>query len=420
MVLDPDGNDVFALCPVTLWFFGTLVTEMMFRENSWAGGDTSKKGDIVKRVSVWSDNLLRTSMPGFVESASTPSFLSTAQNEWHENKSHSLTDLHIRILVQASIELLSGFAEGVGEKTAIEVGKWFTLMRYTTKSTLFKGASEATKKALFSVHNQFISAKEKSSERHHEFEHVFFHHKLLFLRVALQVCIAIKTNGIIAGNDDKDIEAPLGRIPHCSTTLLSITESEMVRWEKLSGSLVSKILRVDEHGIHIMTGERDFPSVWITLPYSLMATSSVYGVARLPSVTKVHLSVLTDLSTYLKEQLRYMVDVTQWEVDQLMAFDKFLEQTQETNIATNSRVTKCEKFRRSYYKKGGRKKDPIAPSAFARTTCFLGKHSFCHRFPPGYSNSSISSLPSTPTFDFTNVTVIAKRDKNTNRKRKSV
>ena len=425
MVFNPDGNDVFAFCPATMWFFGNVATEMMFQEGNWLDGNAQSKGDIIKRVSVWSNNHLRETMPEVVETYNLPppSFAAKAMEEWKKNESNSLFDLHIGLIVQASSELLSGLVEGVGEQNVHEVNQWFNLMKSVTESCLFNSASQTLRIKLTKVCKKFTSLTDPTSLCDGP-EHPFFHHKLLFLRVALMVCFYTKTNGIIARPVTEDSgrierEAPLGRIPHCINNTLSIGVSEMVSWEIKSGILVSKMLHADEHGMHRMGDNVSL--VWINLPYQSMWSSSQKGKACLPSVTATHQAVLFDLGRVLNSRLRCMSSITLWEKNQFDTFNELVAKTRQVHTRTDKSIISSEKGRRSYYRKYQVTKGPIDPTAFARTTCVLGKHSFSNRFQRSQEKSSISKIPTSSIFDFPNEMIVVRtREAKSSRKRKHV
>jgi hypothetical protein len=385
---DDEENDAFSLCPTTLSILGLIGTEMMFQETKWSVQDDYLKGDLIKRISAWSDSHLRKSMPEVVEAFfPIPGFVTRVIEDFQNSTNSKLFDFHLSLLVQVSVDVINGYIAGVGAQTGQEINHWFNLMNRTRESSLFQSSSKDYRDEFLKMLNIHTETKKRMKTTMGDEERPFFHHQILFIRVSLMVYVHTKTNGIIAlpkkANQpwQNPTEQPPGRIPHHKTAMLITDVAEVMDWERKCGELLEPTLKVSEHGMHLgfLTGNSgQLPFPMISLPYNIIPENML--TTSVPQVTKVHDYLMQRLLNKVREYFEQLGEISEWERTQWETFDDLVQKFGSVNEEIESDVIGSEKCRRNYYRNHEKKMGPRHPSKYTRTIFILGQNSFSSRF----------------------------------------
>lgn len=383
-------EDVFAFSALSYWLASVTGAKLMVRYDLWSEKDKKLITGMARRVSKWHTATVIFWTERFVKDRYNPPnyskvALSETQTEFGKANANNsvgtsgiLIELHARMLVEASKDMLHCWGRGgVCAHVKSEMEKWFNVMDKVKQSTIYSLASQEVQKVFSDIIKIYHHNKNTTNICDTADGHPFFNHMILFIFIAYQVCFHIETN--------------YHRLPKWQNGSIEADDDSLSLWEHHSGLLLSHVLQVDQHGIHLEEKNKyaqiaKFTT--ITLPYKQLfcdrknREKGSKQILNCPTVA--HEETMTALSAELEQSLT-MRGCTKQEQTEILEWNRMTSAAKKSFSQQVIKVNDAEKQRNHYEKEhhgtnhvNNSKKRQYIPNMttkFERDVFLFGQHS---------------------------------------------
>lgn len=252
------NSEILGLNAEAIWFGALYAMQTMlsgfqqWEMNKIENGNDDIAADFARRVSFLHEKTLIPVTLSIKNNHVPPSFAVNAlKNISNRNQ---IFDLHVKLLFEASKNLIGFGIVGRSIATVTEIEKWFAVLKraaqaFESQSLASDDAVTELKQVVESFEMQILEMEKDttdkpSSPRGHKEPCVFFCHKFLFIRIAYMV--EFYTNATTK---------MLNQSKNKGYTFLTPSKDHRKRWGTFSGNLIQMLFKKDVRGLPVLNRE---------------------------------------------------------------------------------------------------------------------------------------------------------------------
>lgn len=302
------------------------------------------------RVHNWQHNVFGPLTKEMMTSCNCTYVLQVIRENRRDNSSNVYDPfvLHIKLVTKASellVSCLSIDGEGLGEKTLLQIQKWFVTIQTEQMKMIWLHTADKYQDALIRVITRYDTIHEEDTTSTGE-EYPFFDHNslLIFLaQVVFMFCFHPIYSGEVMCADKNDDDTASVEYEHC--------ENKRELWQNVSGHFFSYKWQMNEFkGLTNTVSISDFPLIEVLPGMLSTKREDFYGNTKLldgaPCVHQSHSQLLIfyyDIISTLASGDESHNAISQWSI-----FCRFSEQAVSRNKSEVTKMSKPETVKLMY------------------------------------------------------------------------